>query len=258
MGDTRHVYRSLAPALLAAVPGAGKAFSLDLRGCGDSDPAGFSSFTVEDSARDVVDFVRGLGLRRVVLVGSSMAAASVSAAAADLLAGAPAGAPAVAVEGVVWLGPFAWDHAMPTGVPTLLSLMLMNCWGAGMWASYLRSLYKEHAPPDVDAHVEGVRASLAAPGRLAVLRAHVFASKAECARRIPELAQAKTPLLAVWGSRDPDFPDVRAEAKETLARVPHAETEIIEGVGHYPAAERPVSVAEAVRAWLARSAPAKA
>jgi len=257
MGDTRAQYRALAPALLAAVPGAARAVAVDLRGCGESDPAPFrGAFGVDDTARDVCELARGLGLRRVVLVGSSMAAASVAAAAADLAAaaGGAGDGPGPAVAGVVWLGPFAWDHAMPCGVPALLSVMLWQCWGAGMWAGYLRSLYKDHAPADVDAHVAGVRASLAAPGRLAVLRAHVFAPKAACAARIPELARRGTPVLGVWGGKDPDFADVEAEAREARARVRHAETLTLPGVGHYPAAERPQHVADAVAAWLARAA----
>ena len=54
--------------------------------------------------------------------------------------------PAIKLRGVVMLGPFAWDHAMPFGMSTLLSVMLRQLWGAPLWAGYYKSLYKDVPP----------------------------------------------------------------------------------------------------------------
>ena len=174
-----------------------------------------------------------------------MAAASVAWAAAELLATGGA-----RVAGVVMLGPFAWDHAMPFGVPTLLSVLLTDCWGASAWAYYYNTLYADHAPADLAAHVVTVKASLALPGRLHALREQMFALKAPCAERLPELAAKGVPLLAVWGTKDPDFTNVRDEAAELVRRVPHACVRFAEGAGHYPHAELPTFVADEIHAWL--------
>jgi len=246
MGDLRGVYRALVPLLLAG--GARRVVACDLRGMGESDPRAFKSFAPLDSGRDVSALVRGLGLRDCVLVGGSMAAASVAWAAAEEL-------PAGRVRGVVMLGPFAWDHAMPFGVPALLSLMLMNCWGAGMWASYYRGLYQDRPPADLATHVARVRANLAAGGRLAVLREQIFSLKLPCSQRLPELAAAGLPLLAMYGTKDPDFSSTAAEVAELKKRVPHAEAVEAVGAGHYPQSEQPELVAKSILDWLARHPP---
>ena len=74
--------RGLVPLLLSA--GARQVVSCDLRGAGESTNA-FASYTPVDTGRDVAT-VRALNLDNVVLVGGSMAAASVAWAAAELLA----------------------------------------------------------------------------------------------------------------------------------------------------------------------------
>ena len=107
----------------------------------------------------------------------------------------------------------------------------------------------------VDAHVARVRANFAA-GRVGVLRDHIFAPKLPCAERMPELTARRTPVLAVYGTRDPDFADLKAEAAEMKRRLPEAEIAYVDGAGHYPQMEAPNVVAKAIASWLARSAPA--
>jgi len=241
MGSTRETYGALAPLLIAG--GAARVVAVDLRGMGESDPSKFASFTTTDTARDIVELARALKLQRVVIVGNSMAAACAVAAAADLGADC---------RGVVMLGAFAWDHPMPFGMGTLLRVML-SCIGASFWADYYKGLFKL-PPPGLPAHVARVRANIAA-GRVGVLRDHIFAPKLPCAERMPELTARKTPVLAVYGTRDPDFADLKAEAAEMKRRLPDAEIAYVDGAGHYPHMEAPEVVASAVAAWLGRCAP---
>ena len=246
MGTTLDVYRELVP--LLHNNGQASVVCTDLRGMGASD-VGFTSYTPLDTARDVRALIAKLDLVRVVLVGGSMAAASVVwTAATDSVGGGNAPR---RVIGVALLGPFAWDHDMPFAVPTLLSAMLIDCWGAWAWAGYYKTLFK--APPaGLDAHVANIRANLAQPGRLAALRGHIFASKAPCAARLPELSELKLPVLAIWGDKDPDFPGgVEHEGAELLRRVPHAEVHVFAGGGHYPMFEAPAYTAEKLRAFAA-------
>ncbi len=53
------------------------------------------------------------------------------------------------------------------------------------------------------------------------------------------------PTLVVMGSADPDFPDPAAEAA-TIAEATHGTALVIEGSGHYPQADRPDVVADAI------------
>ena len=74
LGDLRQVYRFLVPLLLA---GGHRVICLDLRGMGDSD-ASFTSYTPEDTGRDILRLLEQGSYGRVVLVGCSMSAASVA------------------------------------------------------------------------------------------------------------------------------------------------------------------------------------
>ena len=208
--------------------------------------ADFASYTPLDTGRDLAELARGLALDDLVLVGNSMAAASAAWAAAELRKAAGA----VRVRGVVMLCPFAWDHPMPFGVATALGVLLADCWGAAMWRDYVRGLYKQ-PPADVAAHLAALRANLAQPGRMRALRGQVFGLKLPCAERMPELAAARVPVLAVWGAKDPDFADIEVERREMLRRLPQAATAVAPGAGHYVQAEAPRLVADEIAKWLA-------
>src|SRR3954471_24402340 len=85
MGDSRHSYRFLAPALVDA---GYRVASVDLRGCGDSS-LGWDGYSRTDIAGDLVAVVRRLG-GPAVIIGQSISggAATIAAATApDLIAG---------------------------------------------------------------------------------------------------------------------------------------------------------------------------
>ncbi len=62
----------------------------------------------------------------------------------------------------------------------------------------------------------------------------------------------RCPTLAVMGTRDPDWPDPRAEAEAIVAALPAGlgSVAMIDGAGHYPHAQFPHEVAKAVLGFL--------
>ena len=193
--DLRSQYRFLAPLLHR--DGAARVVCADLRGMGTSD-VGFASYTPLDTGKDTVALVKHLGVSsRCVLVGSSMAAASVVWAAAEL--------PGV-VTAVVLLGPFAWDHPAGFAMTALLKILFLPCWAAANGAAFHKTLYKDTPPGDLEAHLASLKANLGEPGRSAAARGHVFGLKAPCAQRMEELRSSPLAVLAVYGTKDPDFP----------------------------------------------------
>jgi len=93
-------------------------------------------------------------------------------------------------------------------------------------------------------------ASLREPGRMAAV-AGVATEQEQCRGRIPEL---RCPVLIVMGTKDPDFPDPVAAARDGEALVgqfTRVTLELIERAGHYPHAELPEATASAVLPFLA-------
>lgn len=240
----------------------GRVLVSDLRGLGDSDDD-FASHTPDDTGRDVLALMRqeaGAGPRDAILIGCSMTGASVLYAAAE---STRAGGSGMRVRGCVLINPFAWDHAMPLGVPTLLWCLLNRCTGPGFWASYYKSLYKRPGDVgDLDAYTAALQAHIgSSPGRLRALAGQTFSSKRVCEEAIPALAAARLPVLGVYGSKDPDFPSPAQEAKELTDRlgagpataagaVSHARAVLVDGCGHYPHVEDPQAVFAAIREFV--------
>ena len=48
----------------------------------------------------------------------------------------------------------------------------------------------------------------------------------------PHLAKTMCPVLCVWGNEDYFVP--RHLVEETVARIPNARLEVLDGIGHYP------------------------
>src|ERR1700710_2428811 len=78
IGDSRHSYRFLAPALAAA---GYRVANLDIRGCGDSS-LGWDGYSRTDIAGDLVELVRHLG-GPAVIIGQSISGGAATIAAAD-------------------------------------------------------------------------------------------------------------------------------------------------------------------------------
>jgi pimeloyl-ACP methyl ester carboxylesterase len=242
LGDMKEEYRFLAP--LLSQDGTHTVISVDLRGMGESD-VGFLTYLVEDSGKDIVKLVTSLNLSNVVLVGNSLSGAAVVYAASEL-----------EVKGVVLISPFAWDHKMPFGVPTLLALTLNDCLGPSIWTDYYKSLYTLQATtPTIDLleYVAKLKKNLKEKGRMKALYSHVFASKKQCEDRILHILTSNIPTIAIYGSKDPDFPNIKneiVEIKEKFGSAMYLEPFIIEAAGHYPQVELPEEVYQAIVTFL--------
>lgn len=230
MGDLRHVYRHLRQPMADA----GIRFvTMDLRGMGDSSTE-WRELNDEAVASDYLALVSHLDAGPAVLVGNSLSAASAVIAATD----APE-----AVSGIMLLGPFAREVPTAWWQSALFAAMLLPPWGKGAWVSYYRkNLYPGAQPPDFDQYVDRLKANLGEPGRYASFRRITSSSHAESGRRLSSVTQ---PSVVVMGTADPDFPDPVQEATE-LAEILDAQLVWSEGSGHYPQAETPELVADAL------------
>src|ERR1700710_1208577 len=86
MGDSRHSYRFIAPAVAAA---GYRVANVDIRGCGESS-LGWDSYSRTDIAGDLIAIIRHLGGGPAVIIGQSISggAATIAAATApDLITG---------------------------------------------------------------------------------------------------------------------------------------------------------------------------
>ncbi|MFF1613954.1 alpha/beta fold hydrolase, partial [Amycolatopsis sp. NPDC058278] len=101
MGDSRHSYRFVVPALVAA---GYRVANVDIRGCGESS-LGWDGYSRTDIAGDLVALVRHLG-GPAVIMGQSISggAATIAAATAPEL-----------ITGVVELAPFTRKQSVSLG-----------------------------------------------------------------------------------------------------------------------------------------------
>lgn len=239
MGDTRNSYRHLRDGLAAAGI---RLVTMDVRGMGDSS-VDWSDLSDAAVASDYLALIDELGGGPAVVVGNSLSCASSVIAATD----APE-----KVSGVMLLGPFVRDVPMAWWQKAAFGAMLSPPWGRSMWVSYYRkSLYPGPQPPDHDAYVSALSNNLREPGRFSSFRSMSTNSHAESGKRIGNVHQ---PVVVVMGTADPDFPDPEVEANE-LGKAMNADVVMSDGSGHYPQADNPTLVLDALVRLVGRANP---
>lgn len=237
MGDTRHSYRFVVPALVAA---GFRVANVDIRGCGESS-ATWASYSRGDIAGDLLAVIRHLGGPAVV-IGQSISGGAATVAAAR----APQD-----VVGAIELAPFTraqrFDllgmlrHARHRkGMTHLATMMLRGSVPA--WLRYL-DLAIPQKPADWPQEWARIAGHLGDPARMAALRAMGQTSPADAGEQLPHVT---VPVLVVMGTADPDWADPRAEGEGVIAalRPGIGRLAIIDGAGHYPHVERPGEVVE--------------
>ncbi len=236
LGDLRQAYRFLVGPLVDA---GYRVATMDLRGSGESS-ADWPSYTPQAIGTDILALVEHLG-GRAALIGNSYTGDSV----AWLAATAPD-----AVAGIVMFDPFTRVLPKPGAIMRLASSAVGRL--PVLWTMYYRSLYPTAKPADFDTYLAQLRTSLREPGRMAALRAMFAGEHAETEQL---LGTVRCPVLVAMGSKDPDFPDPAAEAKEIASRfvAAPARVELIDGAGHYPFAELPDATTPAVLRLLAEA-----
>jgi pimeloyl-ACP methyl ester carboxylesterase len=244
MGDTRSSYRFLAPLIAAA---GYRVASADLRGHGESSP-GWSSYTRTDTAGDLIALIEHLG-GPAVIAGQSFSGGSATIVAATR--------PEL-VTAVVEIDPFTRPPKL--SLPALLSnaryrkgtLLLLRVGLTGSvrtWLKYLDVAYPGVKPADWDEWLAGLERNLREHGSIKAAQKMGLSRPADAEAALPGV---RCPVLVVMGSRDPDWPDPRAEAEAIVGLLPDGlgRFVMIEGAGHYPNAQYPEQVAAAVIPFL--------
>ena len=239
IGDSRHAYRFLAPALVSA---GYRVANVDLRGCGESS-LGWDGYSRTDIAGDLVTLVRHLG-GPAVIIGHSISGGAATVAAAT----APE-----SITGVIELAPFT--RAVSYSVGGLLTnksyrsaVMLLGqtvmTGSLKAWEKYLDLAYPTK-PADWDTELDRIKDTLREPGRMKPTDAG------------EQLKNVRCPVLVVEGSADPDWTDPRAEGEKIIADLPTGlgELAVLDGVGHYPHAQAPEQTLALTLPFLARTLP---
>ena len=221
MGDLRSTFRHLTPALIAA---GHRVATMDLRGQGDSDLT-FDSFDDPAAASDIVALADHLG-EPAIVIGISMGAAAAVIAAAEH---------PEAIRGLVLMGPFVRDLPSSALQRWMMRAVMGGPWARRAWLTYLPKFYPTRRGEDFLEHRERIARALARPG---YTRAFGAVTRTSHAPSEAVLDQVHTPVLVVMGTKDPDFPDQRAEAASIADRL-HGRVEMITDAGHYPQSEFP-------------------
>jgi pimeloyl-ACP methyl ester carboxylesterase len=246
IGDSRHSYRFLAPAL--ADQGY-RVANVDIRGCGESS-LGWEGYSRTDIAGDLVALVRHLG-GPAVIVGQSISggAATIAAATAPDL-----------ITGVIELAPFTRKQPMDLGGLLRTKRFRAGYTQLGMtmfmgsmksWKKYLDLAYPTK-PADWDHELTRIETKLGEPGRMKALQAMCQANPGDAGAQLPNV---KCPVLVIEGDADPDWADPRAEGEKIIADLPAGlgELAVLNGVGHYPHAQTPRQVLSLAVPFLTRT-----
>jgi pimeloyl-ACP methyl ester carboxylesterase len=245
MADIRSSYRFLAPLIAHA---GYRVASVDLRGHGESS-TGWDSYSHADTAGDLIAVIRKLG-GPAVIVGQSFSGGATTIAAAthpDL------------VSAIVEIAPFT--HPPKISTASLLhdahyrhgALLLGEFALTGrveIWSKYLDVAYLGRKPADWDTWLAALLANLREPGRIKAAQKMMRSKTGEAGA---QLANVRCPALVVMGRNDSDFPDPEAEAAAIVSLLPAGlgRYVMIENAGHYPHAQYPQQVADAIQPFLA-------
>jgi pimeloyl-ACP methyl ester carboxylesterase len=246
IGDSRHSYRFLAPALAAQ---GYRVANVDIRGCGDSS-LGWDGYSRTDIAGDLVAVVRHLG-GPAVLIGQSISggAATIAAATApDLIAGVIELAPFTRAQPFD-LGGLVRVKRFRAGYTQLAQVIMRG--KVENWKKYL-DVALPVKPADWDGELARIEAKLTEPGRMKALQAMCKSSPADAGAQLPNV---KCPVLIVEGNADPDWADPRAEGEKIIADLPQGlgELAVIDGAGHYPHVQLPDQVVALTLPFLDRT-----
>lgn len=244
MGDSRHSYRFVVPALVAA---GYRVANVDLRGCGESS-TGWAGYSRTDIAGDLVALVRHLG-GPAVIVGQSISggAATIAAATApELIVGLAELAPFTRAQSVD-LGGLLRNRNHRAGTVQLAKVMMTGSLKA--WLAYL-DLAIPTKPADWSTERARIETSLGQSERMAVLKAMTKTTPADAGA---QLENVRCRVLVIEGGADPDWARPEEEGPRILADLPTGlgELAVIDGAGHYPHTETPDAVVALLLPFLA-------
>jgi len=245
MGDSRHSYRFLVPALVDA---GYRVAALDLRGCGES-TLGWSDHSRTAAAGDVLALIRHLG-GPAVIVGQSFSGGVGTIAAAqapDLVRGLVQIAPFTRRQSVDLKGLLTVKRHRQGMVRLGVAAMLEN---VSYWAKYLDVAFPTK-PGDWSAELTRIEQKMSEPGRMKVLKAMGASSPTDAG---DHLGRVLCPVVVIQGALDPDWADPRVEGEKIVADLPAGlgELHVIDGAGHYPHTQTPQAVLDVALPFLGR------
>jgi pimeloyl-ACP methyl ester carboxylesterase len=246
LGDEADTWRHM----IAPLAAHHRVFAPDLPGFGRSDKPR-RAYTVTFFARTIEALLRGLGIRKATLVGSSL-----GAAVAQRLALAR---PHLVERLVLIGGALPIEASRP---PAPLWLFLTPGLGEAIYTSLRRSQDAAYATlrpyyANLDALPEADRAFLrervwervwSAGQRRAFLSALRWVSFERVARAAVfrnRLAHVAIPTDLIWGERDQITP--RASGESMAQLLPNARFHLIAGSGHLPQQERPIELLDSLK-----------
>jgi pimeloyl-ACP methyl ester carboxylesterase len=237
MGALRSEYRFLAPQLMEA---GYHPVAVDLRGHGESSVP-WPVYDVPSVGDDILALIDYLDSGPAHVIATSFSPAAAVWAAVERPS---------TIRSLVLIGAFVRVAEVNLLMKAAFWLMMNNPWRVKMWIRFYRSLYPTQKPADFETYLANLEANLAQPGRFAANKALGESSRRPSEERLP---QVNVPVLAVMGTKDPDFPDPAAEAR-FIAHQTNGRTALIEGAGHYPQTEMPDQTAAVILDFLRETA----
>ncbi len=235
MGALRSEYRFLAPEVSSA---GYHVIVADLRGHGGSS-AFWPEYTLISVGKDINALIKHLDAGPAHVIGTSFSPGAAVWAAVEQ---------PQAFRSLVLIGAFVRTLKTSLIQNLLTGLLLGGPWKVSGWTTYYKSLYPSRQPEDFDKYLSDLKDNLREPGRFDALKGLGFTSKDDSESR---LGKVDKPALVIMGTRDPDWPDPKAEA-QFIADSINGELLFVEGAGHYPQTEMPEQVTPRVIEFLNR------
>jgi pimeloyl-ACP methyl ester carboxylesterase len=233
MGDLRSEYRYLSPAL---VEKGYRVITVDLRGQGESSVP-WPEYTVEAVGKDILALLEQLNASPAHIIATSFSPAPAVWAALQK---------PEAVRSLVLISPFLRNGNVSLGRRLSVAILLHGPWKVSAWITYYKSLYPTQKPRDFEEYLVKLKANLKEKGRFEAAMALGSSSK-ESVEGV--LNKVKIPSLVIVGTKDPDWPDPKAEAQLIANRL-SAKLVVVENGGHYPQTEMPEKVTPLILYFL--------
>jgi pimeloyl-ACP methyl ester carboxylesterase len=228
----------------------------DLPGHGASAP-GNGDYSIGALAASLRDLLLALGHERATLVGHSLG----GGIAMQLAYQFPELAERLVLVSSGGLGPevsLVLRAAALPGSELVITVSAQTAsWVGPLFGRGLAAV--RYRPSPATAEVARGYASLSDPGRRAAFLATLRSVIGVAGQRIDASDRlyltAGTPVLIVWGARDPIIPV--SHGQRAHAAIPGSQFEIFEGVGHIPQLEAPARFVQVLERFLEQTEPAR-
>ncbi|CAG8570626.1 10825_t:CDS:2 [Ambispora gerdemannii] len=240
MGELRQTYRFIAPHFNRE---GHRVLCMDLRGAGQS-TANFTNYTPEDVVTDMIRVLDHAQIKSpIVIIGNSLAGASANIFASKY---------PEKVQNIILINGIVRDMPADKFFRPASRLLFLPIWGTTVWLTYWHTLFPDPSqkPADFEIYATALKKNLYESGRLYALKMYAQATKEpawECA------TQVTCPVLTIYGSKDPDYPDPAGEpeiVRPRYAKAKSFKSVVLDGLGHYPHVEDPQKVIKLISEFL--------